>query len=578
MTTRRQFVQGTFGSLFLAGLGRAVPSRSSRPNLLLVIADEWRADALGYAGDPNAHTPVIDRLAAQSVNFERAVSGCPTCSPSRASLMTGQYPLTHGVYLCDVPLAPKGITLGEALRNAGYQTGYIGKWHLDGSPDGRYERREAYIPPEKRFGFDYWKAQECTHDYNHSSYYEGNDQTKKYWPGYDAIAQTEDACRYVREHAKSPVPYFLMLSCGPPHPPLHTAPERYQAMYRDREIRLRPNVPEDRKTQAIEDLRGYYAHIAALDECFGRLLDTLEATGSAEDTIVVFTSDHGNMRHSQGVNGQLCPWEECIRIPLLIRIPRKFGRTARRSAALPIGMPDLMPTLLGLCGIPVPPGVQGTDYYSSPTPTTRTAAPVSSAFLSLPVPNSDARTPGFAEYRGIRSLQYTYVRSIYGPWLLYDNQRDPYQMHNLCGRPEAKAIQARLDIELSGWLDTLNDQFLPAMDYLRRDHLSHYLETKFPVGYTRSPWGDWESTLPKPVLRLSVDSALGDLLDSPDARRILSKELPDLIDSLEKRDDFSLRLLEEFGGGQISKEKLQFIEEQLARLPWTDTWGDVGNH
>ncbi len=486
MTTRRQFVRGTSASLFLASLGHALSSPSSRPNLLLVIADEWRADALGYAGDPNAHTPVIDRLAAQSVNFEQAVTSCPTCSPSRASLMTGQYPLTHGVYLCDVPLKPKGSTLGEAFRNAGYRTGYIGKWHLYGSPDGRSGRREAYIPPEKRFGFEYWKAQECTHDYNHSSYYEGNDQTKKYWPGYDAIAQTEDACRYVREHAKSPVPYFLVVSWGPPHPPLHTAPERYQAMYRDREIRLRPNVPENRKTQAIEDLRGYYAHIATLDNCFGQLLDTLEATGSAEDTIVVFTSDHGNMRHSQGVNGQLppwgqlCPWEECIRIPLMMRFPRKFGRTARRSAVL-MNLPDLMPTLLGLSGIPVPPGVEGTDY-SSTTPTTRTTAPISSAFLGLPVSNC-----GFPEYRGIRTLQYTYVRSTHGPWLLYDNQRDPYQMHNLCGRAGAKAIQARLDIELSAWLKALNDQFLPGADYLRRDHLSHYQETKIPIGYMRSP-------------------------------------------------------------------------------------------
>lgn len=567
MITRRQFGQETLASLFLASFGRAAALTPRRPNLLLVIADEWRAQALGCAGDLNAHTPVIDGFAAQSANFEQAVSGCSVCCPSRASLLTGQYPLTHGVYINDVPLEPKGITLGEAFRNADYRTGYIGKWHLYGSPDGRYGRREAYIPPEKRFGFEYWKAAECTHDYSHSFYYEGNDQTKKYWPGYDAIAQTEDACRYMREHAKSPIPYFLVLSWGPPHFPLHTAPERYQAMYRDREIRLRPNVPENRKTQAIEDLRGYYAHIAALDDCFEQLLDTLEATGSAEDTIVVFTSDHGDMMQSQGLSTKLHPWEESIRIPLLIRYPRKFGRTGQRSASL-ISLPDLMPTLLGLSGIPVPSGVQGTDYSSS-TPTTRTAAPISSAFLSLPVPITEARIAGFAEYRGIRSLQYTYVRSIYGPWLLYDNQRDPYQMHNLCGRPEAKAIQARLDIELSTWLKTLNDQFLPGTDYLRRDHLSHYLETEFPISHVRSPWGDWESTLPKPVGRLSVDSALGDLLDNPAAREILARELPELVNSqaIQEIRGLSLRLMQQMGFGQIPNAKLQLIDEQLARLP-----------
>src|SRR5688572_11403729 len=149
------------------------------------MADEWRAQALGYAGDPNAHTPTIDRFAKESVNFEQAVAGCSVCCPARASLVTGQYPLTNGVYINDVELQPKDVTLGEAFRNAGYRTGYIGKWHLYGSPDGRYGRRESYIPPASRFGFDYWKAAECTHDYNHSLYYEGNDQNRKYWPGYD---------------------------------------------------------------------------------------------------------------------------------------------------------------------------------------------------------------------------------------------------------------------------------------------------------------------------------------------------------------------------------------------------------
>jgi arylsulfatase A-like enzyme len=93
--------------------------------------------------------------------------------------------------------------MGEIFTHAGYRTGFIGKWHLYGSPDGKYGRRLAYIPPEKRFGFDYWKACECTHDYNHSLYYEGNDPTPKYWPGYDAIAQTADACAFIEKQARA---------------------------------------------------------------------------------------------------------------------------------------------------------------------------------------------------------------------------------------------------------------------------------------------------------------------------------------------------------------------------------------
>src|SRR5439155_4079092 len=137
-------------------------------------------------------------------------------------------------------------------------------------------------------------------------------------PGYDAIAQTDDAAAFIERQAKSPDPFLLVLSWGPPHFPLNTAPEKYQAMFRDREIQLRPNVPADRRQRATADLRGYYAHMAALDDCLDRLLKTLDRTGIAEDTIVVFTSDHGDMMQSQGLTTKLYPWDESIRVPFLV--------------------------------------------------------------------------------------------------------------------------------------------------------------------------------------------------------------------------------------------------------------------
>ena len=173
---RRRFLRaGTSIAVAPALLGQ----RPRRPNVLVVLADEWRAQATGYNGDSNVTTPVLDRLEAESVNFENAVSGCAVCCPYRASLLTGQYPLTHGVFINDVELKPQGATLGESFRRAGYRTGFIGKWHVYGSPDGKYGRRLSPIPPEKHFGFDYWKACECSHDYNHSRYYDGSDPTHK---------------------------------------------------------------------------------------------------------------------------------------------------------------------------------------------------------------------------------------------------------------------------------------------------------------------------------------------------------------------------------------------------------------
>jgi arylsulfatase A-like enzyme len=524
------------------------------------MADEWRAQAFGYAGDTNARTPTFDRFAGESLNFTEAVSSCPVCCPARASLMSGQYALTHGVYINDVPFEPKTKTLAEVFRDSGYSTAYIGKWHLYGSPDGHYGRREAYIPPDKRFGFDYWKVGECTHNYNHSFYYEGDDPTKKYWPGYDAIAQTEDASRFILEHSKSEKPYFLMLSWGPPHFPLNSAPEQYKNLYENKEIALRPNVAPNKKAEAIEDLRGYYAHIAALDDCFKRLLETVEASGTSNDTIIVFTSDHGDMMESQGLTAKLYPWEESARIPLLIRYPDNHGRTGKRSHA-PVSTPDIMPMILGLSKLPIPDGVQGTNYCAGPSVSANTGSS-KTAFLNMPVPITTARNYGIAEYRGVRSATHTYVRSIHGPWLLYDNKRDPYQMENLCNHPDSKHIQAEMEGELNVWLKALKDDFLPANTYLERDRLTNYMEPYAAVTFTRSPWGDWQSTLPSRTL--SVDSPLFILMADPRVRILLDRDVPQL--DVKRNPKASLRQLQHMGLA-ITDEKLQQIDEQLKQIP-----------
>ena len=490
---RRRFLKSAGAAMAVAPT--LLGQRPRRPNVLIVLADEWRAQATGYNRDRNVSAPVLDRLEAESVNFENAVSGCSVCCPYRASLLTGQYPLTHGVFINDVELKPRGPTLGEVFRRAGYGTGFIGKWHVYGSPDGQYGRRLAYIPPEKRFGFDYWKACECSHEYNHSLYYEGNDPTPKYWPGYDAIAQTEDACGFLEKRAAADL-FLLVLSLGPPHFPYATAPERYREMYRGRELQLRPNVPADKRQEAADILRGYYAHMAALDGCFDRLLRTLDRTGAAEDTIVLFTSDHGDMMLSQGLTTKLYPWDESIRVPFLMRYPRKLGRKGRRIRT-PINAPDILPTLLGLCGLAVPDSVEGSDF-SGPITGRSKPSDDAAAFLNLAVPITEARRYGFAEYRGLRTGRYTYVRSIRGPWLLYDNERDPFQMHNLCNRSEHRDLRSRLDRALDATLRQRKDEFLPAAEYVRRAGVGHYQEVNVPVGRHPSPWGDWDSTLVGP--------------------------------------------------------------------------------
>jgi arylsulfatase A-like enzyme len=466
----------------------AAPAR--RPNIVFILVDQWRAQAFGYRGDPNACTPSVDALARESFDFVNAVSGFPVCSPYRASLMTGQYAVSNGLVVNDVELRPNGATLGDSFRQAGYSTGYIGKWHLYGSPEGKAERRLTYIPPASRFGFEYWKVCECTHNYNRSLYYAANDETQRYWEGYDAIAQTRDACDFIRDHSKRTEPYFLILSLGPPHDPYGTAPEKYQALYRDRELQLRPNVPASHAEEARKNLRGYYAHMTALDDCVQQLKDAVDATGQAEDTIFIFTSDHGDMLQSHGLHHKQQPWEESLRVPFLIRYPRVLGRK-RRESITPIDAPDLMPTLLGLAGLKPPESAQGTDF-SPLIRGERKDAAEPAALLNLPASFSVVRRQGFAEYRGLRTPRYTYVRSIHGPWLLYDNKSDPFQKRNLVGRDPA--LQSRLERKLDQTLKRHGDDFLPGARYIERAHAAHYREVTAPVGAAASPWGDWKST------------------------------------------------------------------------------------
>ena len=446
--------------------------RASKPNVVFVFADQWRAQATGYAGNRQVRTPHLDALARESVNLENAVSGCPVCCPYRASLLTGQHPLTHGVFLNDVPLADDANSIAKVYLKAGYDTGYIGKWHLNGV------HRGGFIPPEGRQGFEFWRAYGCTHAYNNSFYY-ADDDVKRRWDGYDAIAQTREAQRYIRDHAEGR-PFVLFLSWGPPHAPYGTAPQKYRDLYKPEEIQLRPNVPDADQEKARRAIAGYYAHIAALDDCVGDLVLTLREAGIERNTIFVFTSDHGDMLYSHGSQKKQQPWEESIRVPFLLRYPTKLG-TKGKTVDTPINTPDVMPTLLGLSGIPIPDTVEGTDF--STVLRGEAPWPENAALISCPSPFGQwTRKRGGREYRGVRTRRYTYVRDLKGPWLLFDNQRDPYQRDNLCGRPEHAKLQAELDALLKAKLEQTDDAFLSGWDYIRK--WSYTVDESGTVRYT----------------------------------------------------------------------------------------------
>jgi len=474
VSLKRAFTQVTAILVVAAASSAVAAVTADAPNILFVFADQWRADAMGYAGDPNVKTPNLDRLAEQAFNFTHAISGCPVCCPYRATMMTGRRPLSHGVFLNDVQLLDEEVTIAEVLSARGYRTGYIGKWHLDG------HGRSSYIPPERRQGFEYFKALECTHNYNRSQFYEDDDSTKKQWEGYDAEAHTADAVEYLRRHAGKERPFLLMLSWGPPHNPYQTAPDRFRAMYKPEAVRLRRNVPAAQADVARQELAGYYAHCTALDECVGRLWQTLQELKFDRNTIFVFTSDHGDMLHSQGEFRKQRPWDESIRVPLLIHYPRLLGEEGKSLDGL-INSEDLMPTLLGLAGVPIPASVEGKDFsrYMQGGEDPAEGA----TLITCPSPFGEwTRAHGGREYRGVRTQRYTYVCTLDGPWLLYDNQADPQQLDNLVDKPQHQDLQIRLDALLRRKLQETGDGFLPGGKYIEK--WGHRVNENGTVRYT----------------------------------------------------------------------------------------------
>lgn len=448
--------------LWVAGIAFAsIASAADRPNIVFVWADQWRACSTEYAGDPNVKTPNLDRLEAASVNFTHAVSACPVCTPFRASLMTGQRPTTNGMFLNDAHLSDHAMTIARVLDAAGYQTGYIGKWHLNG------RGRLSFIPPQSHQGFEYWKACECTHEYNHSIYYFDADPTPRVWPGYDAFAETDDGCHYIESNSKEGAPFALFLAWGPPHNPYGTAPAQFRKLYDWHKVQLRPNVPAELADRTRMELAGYYAHCTALDQAIGQIWQALKDAGIEQNTIFVFTSDHGDMLGSHGMERKQKPWDEALRVPMLWHFPARLGAAGKQLDAV-ISSEDLMPTLLGFCDLKIPASVEGLDYSRYMTGGQNPNAE-NAALISCPAPFGEwNRQSGGREFRGLRTSRFTYVRDLQGPWLLYDDQKDPYQMQNLVGRPEAAQEQASLNALLNERLKKAHDQFLPAEEYIKR--------------------------------------------------------------------------------------------------------------
>lgn len=456
-----------------------------KQNLLYIFADQWRYQAVGCHNSDQVVTPNMDRFAAESMDFTHAYSTFPLCSPHRASLMTGKYPFNVGMWTnCKIGLEekimlkPQETCIGNVLKDGGYQTGYIGKWHLDASelnfsdhPGSGAKEWDAYTPPgERRQGFDYWLSYGACDEHLDPHYWMDSEEQIK--PGkWSAEYETDKAIEYIETRKDDETPFALFLSYNPPHLPYELVPDEYYEKFKDLGINYRPNVPDDMKEGILKtQSRQYFAAVHGIDEQFGRIYDYLKENGLEENTLVVLSADHGEMLGSHHLMSKNVWYEESIHIPLFMR---QKGRIKAGENPVIFASPDHMPTLLGLLDLPIPDTCQGYDHTKGIFGTDDNAP--EDMFLCS-YPGSQELVTAFSRlglthkaygWRGMKGKGFTYVVSNgYRPGearteFLYDDIQDPCQLNPRvipaeCTEPQIIELRKKL----CGYLDLTDDPFL----------------------------------------------------------------------------------------------------------------------
>lgn len=418
-----------------------MPHPQSQPNVIVFFTDQQRWDTTGVHGSPLDLTPNFDRLARAGTDVHYAVTCQPVCGPARSCLQTGLYATTTGCFRNGIALGADSRTLAHYFGEAGYDTGYIGKWHLADHGPGA-------VPVEQRGGYDYWlaaNALEFTSDAFDTVMYNNDNQPVKL-PGYRVDAVTDAAIRYVDDHQESP--FFLFISYIEPHHQNHRddypAPPGYETRYRG------SWMPPDLAAlggSSHQQWAGYCGMIKRLDEALGRLVDALISLDKLDDTIILFTSDHGNHFKTRNAEYKRSCHDASVRLPTMLH---GGAFTGGGRIAQMVSLVDLPPTLLDAAGIPVPQHIQGHSI--------------------LPLLNGDAadwQNEAFIQIseshvgRAIRSQRWKYAISAphrsgtqhadsdsYVESELYDLLADPEELDNRAGcashREVADVLRGRL--------------------------------------------------------------------------------------------------------------------------------------
>lgn len=488
---RRNFIRNTAilsaGASVFPSILQACKQTEQRPNLLFIFADQFRKSSLGFLNEDPVSTPNIDQLAQSGVVFSKAIANHPLCSPYRAMLMSGKYPLSNGVIAnCHSGRTAYGnflkkeeICFSDVLAHNDYSAGYVGKWHLDGpSPTapGEDEIWDSWCPPDHRHGFSFWHAYGTHNRHNHPYYWTTNaseDQktfVDQWSPEYEADVIIDYINNPGSIHRQDKKPFALFWGINPPHTPFNEVPERYKKIYEGKtfqDVLNRPNIKLD-GNQALKDIGvgdhgvenkiheapDYFAAVNGVDDQIGRVIAHLKDKGLYENTIIIFSSDHGEMLGSQGLMHKNVWFNEALEIPFIVNWP---DRIKPGTNDLLISVPDFMPTILGLMnlGDKLPVGLEGKDY--SPIFSGKTIErPDCQLFFG-----SEPQTPWVGK-RGIRTDRYTYAevkdKENNKHFFVYDNENDPFQMQNIYG--QNLELDQKLELRLKVLLESMNDPWL----------------------------------------------------------------------------------------------------------------------
>ena len=448
---------------------------AERPNVIYIFPDQFRNQALGFwnqdgfrqhinfKADP-VHTPFLNEFARQAVVLTSAQSNCPLSSPHRGMLLTGMYPHNSGVPLnCNSNRPVSSLHEGaecisDVFKQSGYDCAYFGKLHVDyptpNDPNnpGEYVEKQrpawdAYTPKERRHGFNHWYSYGTFDQHKNPHYWdnEGRRHDPKEWSPMHEAGQVISYLKNEDNVRDTQKPFFMMVSMNPPHSPyrsLKDCMEEDLALYKDiplDSLLVRPNA--DATMSKAASTPYYFASVTGVDRAFGQIIEALNKLGLDENTIVIFSSDHGETMCSQGINDpKNTPYAESMNVPFLVRFPNKL---APRVDPLLLSTADVMPTILGLSGLSnaIPSEVQGTNF----APLLLDAeADIKRPLATLYIQNVDGEKDAnglvqsyFPAARGIKTTKFTFALYIdretkqIKKSLLFDDRKDPYQLQNL---------------------------------------------------------------------------------------------------------------------------------------------------